>query len=152
MPDFSVVNRTLLDRYCRETRSAVRGWDRISMTADPTDADRDIRLAAAHCGLRSGYHVPHQLADPAPRPSTHGLGAMLTLTPVGDYRADTLQARLCIELLEAELADMRTQLATTSSRGMRITQSAEARRELVRARADEVTRLLAALAARFPNA
>ncbi|MUL66053.1 hypothetical protein BOO86_16380 [Mycobacterium sp. CBMA 234] len=71
---------------------------------------------------------------------------------MGERSADMLQARLFIELLEAELADMRTQLATTSRRGKPMTQVAEARRKLARARADEVERLLDSLTARFPNA
>lgn len=123
------------------------------MTADPADTYRDVRLNAAPCRLRGGYHMSHPPEyDPATRPSTHGLGPTLALTPVGERSADMLQARLFIELLEAELADMRTQLATTSRRGKPMTQVAEARRKLARARADEVERLLDSLTARFPNA
>ncbi|MDR3659367.1 MAG: hypothetical protein P4L86_02955 [Mycobacterium sp.] len=123
------------------------------MTADPTDTHRSARLDTAPCRLRGGYHIPHLPAlDPGTKASTRGPGSTLALMPVGERSADMLQARLFIELLEAELADMRTQLATTKRGGKMANPGAETRREEVHARADEVARLLDALAVRFPNA
>lgn len=68
------------------------------------------------------------------------------------HLADMRQARVFIEVLQAELADLISILAVTERSSRSVRSSTGRHRSGVSARIDEVTRLLDALTERFPTA
>jgi hypothetical protein len=100
------------------------------MTAEPADSVWWHTAAA----------VPDQrsLSIASPRPQQH--------------LADVRQARLFIEVLQAELADLTSMLAVTERSSLSVRSTAGRHRSGLSARIDEVTCLLDALTSRFPTA
>jgi len=78
----------------------------------------------------------------------------LSLAPprAQQHLADVRQARVFIEVLQAELADLTSILAVTERSSRSVRSSTGRHRSGLSARIDEVTRLLDALTERFPTA
>ncbi|MGX9670810.1 hypothetical protein [Mycobacterium sp. HM-7] len=119
------------------------------MTAELTDSHRGARLDAVPCMTHRRYHVPHTHAgEPLPKPQAEVL--KLVTTSPGQRNADVLQARLFIELLEDELAELHLQLAVTERRGAK--QGADKHLDVLRGRIAELLAMVDAIADRFPTA
>lgn len=76
----------------------------------------------------------------------------LAAPPAQQHLADVRQARVFIEVLQAELADLLSILAVTERSSRSVRTSTGRHRSGLSARIDEVTRLLDALTERFPTA
>ena len=83
----------------------------------------------------------------APEQRTLSLAA-----PRAQHLADVRQARVFIEVLQAELADLTSILAVTERSSRSVRSSTGRHRSGLGSRIDEVTRLLDALTERFPTA
>lgn len=85
------------------------------MTAELTDSHRGARLDAVPCMTHGRFHMPHtHTGERLPKPQAEVL--KLVTTAPGQRNADVLQAKLFIELLEDELAELHLQLAVTERR------------------------------------
>ncbi len=119
------------------------------MAADLTDSHRGARLDAVPCVTHGRYHLPHPHAGeppPKPRPDVR----KLVTTPPGQRNADVLQARLFIELLEDELAELNSHLAATERRAAK--HGADKHRDVLRTRVADIMAMLDAIGDRFPTA
>lgn len=95
------------------------------------------------------YHVPHtQATEPLPNPQAEVL--KLVTTSPSQRNADVLQARLFIELLEDELAELNSHLVTTERRAAK--QGADKHRDVLRSRIADIMAMLDAIGDRFPTA
>ncbi len=88
--------------------------------------------------------------DPIGRPPAVGPARVLNLAP--RRSADVRQAQLFIQLLEAEMVDLQSQLAAAEARADPARPGVERHVGAVRNRIKEVRRLLDALSFRFPAA
>ena len=119
------------------------------MTADLTESHRGARLDAVPCLTHGRYHTPHPHADePQAKPQAEVL--KLVTTSPGQRNADVLQARLFIELLEDELAELNSHLAATERRAAK--QGADKHRDVLRTRIADIVAMLDAIGDRFPTA
>ena len=95
------------------------------------------------------YHTPHtHAAELLPRPPADAL--KLVATSPGQRNADVLQARLFIEVLEGELAELNSQLVTTERRVAK--QGADKHLEVLRGRIADIVAMVDAMVDRFPTA
>ena len=119
------------------------------MAADLTDSHRGTRLDAVPCMTHGRFHMPHTHAvEPLPKPQAEVL--KLVTTSPSQRNADVLQARLFIELLEDELAELHLQLGVTERRAAK--QGADKHLEVLRGRIAELLSMVDAIADRFPTA
>ncbi|BBX86465.1 hypothetical protein [Mycolicibacterium aubagnense] len=95
------------------------------------------------------YHTPHtHAAEPLPRHQADVL--KLVTTSPSQRNADVLQARLFIELLEDELAELNSQLAATERRAAK--QGADKHLDVLRGRIADIMAMVDAIVDRFPTA
>lgn len=119
------------------------------MAADLSDAYRGARLDAVPCMTHGRYHAPHTHADePQAKPQAEVL--KLVTTSPSQRNADVLQARLFIELLEDELAELNSHLAATERRAAK--QVADKHLDVLRGRIAELLAMVDAIVDRFPTA
>ncbi|MFL0242433.1 hypothetical protein [Mycobacterium sp. SMC-17] len=101
------------------------------MTAELTDSHRGARLDAVPCMTHGRFHMPHtHTGERLSKPQAEVL--KLVTTAPGQRNADVLQARLFIELLEDELAELHLQLAVTERRAAK--QGADKHLDVLRGR------------------
>ena len=140
------VNGSLRDGYRGETDSGLRICDRVSMTAEFTDAHRATRLDAAPYEVTEAHHIPQlRPADPITPPTLN----TPERAPVGQHDSDVLQARRFIELLDDELAELQSQATTLRRRAQHGT---DKHLGTLATRMNEVQAMRDALHRRFPTA
>jgi len=119
------------------------------MTAELTDSHQGARLDAVPCMTHGRYHMPHaHRGEPLPKSQAEVL--KLVTTSPGQRNADVLQARLFIEILEDELAELHLQLAVTERRAAK--QGADKHLVVLRGRVAELLAMVDAIVDRFPTA
>ncbi|WP_285032306.1 hypothetical protein [Mycolicibacterium sp. lyk4-40-TYG-92] len=119
------------------------------MAAELTDSHRGARPDAVPCMTHGRFHLPHTHAgEPLPQPQAEVL--KLVTTAPAQRNADVLQARLFIELLEDELAELHLQLAVTERRAAK--QGADKHLDVLRRRVAELVAMVDAIVDRFPTA
>lgn len=119
------------------------------MTAELTDSPRGARLDAVPCMTHGRFHMPHtHTGERLPKPQAEVL--KLVTTAPGQRNADVLQARLFIELLEDELAELHLQLAVTERRAAK--QGADKHLDVLRGRIADLLAMVDAIVDRFPTA